>query len=74
MFYNFVRIHQTLRITPMAAGVADRVWEMSDIVRLLGLHGKRRYDTRGGVHKSVNAARRSACATGVFMTRLLGYF
>jgi IS1 family transposase len=36
MYYNFVRIHQTLRITPaMAAGVTDRVWEISDIVRLL---------------------------------------
>jgi IS1 family transposase len=36
MFYNFVRIHQTLRITPaMAAGVTDRVWDIADIVRLL---------------------------------------
>jgi len=27
MFYNFVRIHQTLRVTPaMAAGVTDHVW------------------------------------------------
>ena len=29
MYYNFVRIHQTLRVTPaMAAGVTDRLWEM----------------------------------------------
>lgn len=36
MYYNFVRIHQTLRITPaMAAGVTDRVWEIADIVRML---------------------------------------
>jgi len=36
MYYNFVRIHQTLRITPaMAAGVTDRVWEVSDVVGLL---------------------------------------
>ena len=29
-------IHQTLRVTPaMAAGVSDRVWELSDIVKLL---------------------------------------
>ena len=36
MFYNFVRIHQTLRVTPaMAAGVTDRVWEIADIVRLV---------------------------------------
>jgi hypothetical protein len=36
MYYNFVRIHQTLRITPaMAAGVTDRVFEITDIVRLM---------------------------------------
>src|SRR5450755_2999462 len=36
MFYNFVRIHETLRITPaMAAGVTDHVWEISDVVVLL---------------------------------------
>ena len=29
MFYNFVRIHQTLRVTPaMAAGVTDKLWEV----------------------------------------------
>jgi hypothetical protein len=33
MYYNFVRIHKTLRTTPvMAAGVSKRLWEMSDIV------------------------------------------
>ena len=36
MYYNFCRIHQTLRITPaMAAGVTDRLCEVSDIVRLI---------------------------------------
>lgn len=36
MFYNFVRIHQTLKVTPaMAAGVTDRLWDVSDIVRVL---------------------------------------
>jgi IS1 family transposase len=36
MHYNFVRIHKTLRVTPaMAAGVADRLWEIRDIVALL---------------------------------------
>lgn len=35
-YYNFCRIHQTLRCTPaMAAGVSSRVWEISDIVRLI---------------------------------------
>jgi IS1 family transposase len=36
MHYNFVRIHQTLRVTPaMAAGVTDRLWTISDIIALL---------------------------------------
>jgi IS1 family transposase len=36
LHYNFVRIHQTLRMTPaMAAGVSNRVWEIADIVTLL---------------------------------------
>lgn len=36
MFYNFVRIHQTLRVTPaMAAGVTDRLWEVGDIVAVI---------------------------------------
>ena len=36
MHYNFVRIHQTLKITPaMAAGVTSKLWEMSDIVTVL---------------------------------------
>lgn len=36
MHYNFVRIHQTLRVTPaMAAGVTDKLWELTDIVRIV---------------------------------------
>jgi len=36
MYYNFVRIHKTLRVTPaMAAGVTDRLWEIADIVELI---------------------------------------
>lgn len=36
MFYNFCRIHSTLRVTPaMAAGVTDRVWEVADLAGLL---------------------------------------
>ncbi len=35
MHYNFVRIHQTTRVTPaMAAGVTDTLWEIEDIARL----------------------------------------
>lgn len=36
MYYNFVRIHGTLRVTPaMAAGVADKLWELADIVAMI---------------------------------------
>ena len=36
VWYNFVRIHKTLRITPaMAAGVTDRLWDMKDISALI---------------------------------------
>ena len=36
MWYNFGRIHQTLRVTPaMAAGIADHVWSIDEITDLL---------------------------------------
>jgi IS1 family transposase len=32
-FYNFCRIHKTLRVTPaMAAGITDRLWSFDDIL------------------------------------------
>ncbi len=35
-YYNFVRIHKRLRVTPaMAAGVSKRLWDVSDIVALV---------------------------------------
>ena len=38
MYYNFCRIHQTLRITPaMAAGVTEKLWEIEDILNLLNI-------------------------------------
>ena len=36
MYYNFVRIHSTVRMSPaMAAGVSVRLWEIGDIVKLV---------------------------------------
>ena len=36
VWYNFVRVHQTLRVTPaMEAGLTSRVWSIADIVALL---------------------------------------
>jgi IS1 family transposase len=35
-FYNFCRIHKTLRVTPaMEAGVTDRLWSVEDIAQLV---------------------------------------
>jgi IS1 family transposase len=36
LYYNFVRVHKTLKVTPaMAAGVTDRLWEVADMVGVL---------------------------------------
>ena len=36
MYYNFARVHQTLRVTPaMQAERADHVWAIEEILALL---------------------------------------
>ena len=41
MYYNFVRIHKTIRMTPaMKAGVTDRLWDIEDIIALLDSSSK----------------------------------
>lgn len=36
VFYNFTRAHKTLRMSPaMAAGIADKLWSMEDVVALI---------------------------------------
>lgn len=38
IYYNFARIHKTLRVTPaMAAGLAEHVWSLDEMVGLLEL-------------------------------------
>jgi hypothetical protein len=38
MYYNFCRVHQTLRVTPaMEAGLADHVWNLEELISLLGM-------------------------------------
>jgi IS1 family transposase len=45
LWYNFVRIHKTLRTSPaMAAGIETRLWSMEDVVRLI----EEREDLRSG--------------------------
>ena len=36
VWYNFIRIHKTLRVTPaMEAGLSKTVWDMDDLVRIM---------------------------------------
>jgi hypothetical protein len=43
VWYNFARIHKSLRVTPaMAAGVTPRLWEMADIIGLIDQENSRR--------------------------------
>jgi hypothetical protein len=36
LWYNFARIHKTLRTSPaMASGIETRLWSMEDVVRLV---------------------------------------
>ena len=36
IWYNFIRIHKTLRVTPaMEAGLSETVWDMEDLVRIM---------------------------------------
>jgi IS1 family transposase len=45
LWYNFVRIHKSLRVSPaMAAGIETRLWSMEDVVRLI----EDREDVRSG--------------------------
>jgi hypothetical protein len=35
LWYNFVRIHKTLRVTPaIAAGIETRLWSVEDVAKL----------------------------------------
>lgn len=41
-FYNFCRIHKTLKITPaMAAGITDRLWSLEDIAERIEARNER---------------------------------
>ncbi|QND69621.1 IS1 family transposase (plasmid) [Mesorhizobium loti] len=56
MYYNFVRIHASLRMTPaMAAGVSDRLWEVADIVALVEAN-EARADRKRGPYAKLSAA------------------
>jgi hypothetical protein len=42
LWYNFVRVHKTLRTSPaMAAGIERRLWSMEDVVALIDEEAER---------------------------------
>ena len=52
MFYNFVRIHKTLRVSPaMAAGLTNQLWEMKDIDALISNEAPKK---RGSYKKRIS--------------------
>jgi IS1 family transposase len=52
MYYNFVRVHSKLRMSPaMAAGVTERLWEISDIVALVEAEETKGITKRGPYKK-----------------------
>jgi len=58
MYYNFGRIHKTLRVTPaMEAGVADHVWSLEEIAALAPIEAPNTrgpYKKRGETEESSN--------------------
>jgi len=56
MYYNFVRVHQKLRMSPaMAAGVSERLWEVADIVALVEAEEAKTAPTKRGPYKKRSA-------------------
>jgi len=56
MHYNFVRIHQTLRVTPaMAAGVTDKLWSFEDVVQVIEEWEARQPKKLRGTYKKRNS-------------------
>jgi hypothetical protein len=57
LHYNFVRVHQTLRVTPaMAAGVVDTLWDIGDLLRVVEeWEAKQPHEKPGRKPKAPNA-------------------
>ena len=56
MHYNFCRVHKTLGTTPaVAAGIADHVWKVAEIIALLD-QAERAVPQKRGKYKKRQAA------------------
>jgi hypothetical protein len=62
MYYNFVRNHASLRMTPaMASGVTDKLWEIADIVALIEAKEAEKSKVRGLTRKPERNRTTSDC-------------
>jgi hypothetical protein len=60
MFYNFCRIHKTLRVTPaMEAGVSKTLWSVEDIVKLVEAEEAKAIPAKHGPYKIIGGLSRS---------------
>lgn len=56
MWYNFGRVHKTLRVTPaMEVGISDRVWSYADVAGLLEAMEDAQPKKRGPYKKKISA-------------------
>ena len=56
VWYNFVRMHKTLRMSPaMASGVSKTLWSMDDIVGLVEHYEAQNMPTKRGPYKKRSA-------------------
>ena len=54
VYYNFIRIHKTLRVTPaIAAGITDKLWSWEDVIAMIDAAGPPK--KRGSYKKKVAA-------------------
>jgi hypothetical protein len=57
VWYNFVRIHKTLRMSPaMAAGATQTLWSMEDIVGLVEQYEATQISPKRGPYKKHTTA------------------
>jgi IS1 family transposase len=61
MFYNFYRIHKTLRVTPaMEAGISETLWSVEDIVKLVEAKEANAIPTKRGPYRMKDYAEPTA--------------
>lgn len=62
MYYNFVRVHSKLRMSPaMASSVAERLWEVADIVAIVEAEEAKLVTAKRGPYKKRSSSALDNC-------------